>query len=113
MQPSLVTYTGMLLFNLSATDAAALRRELSASRYQFTFSDTQLDVEYSGRDTGREMQKELAKIAPFIQDADGEVECVLDYDNGEREYEFYTIKGGRLLLQRARLVREKAAPLAA
>ncbi len=65
-----------------------------------------LELEYSGRDTGRKIVSLLEQLAPIIRDAEGEVVCQLDAQSADPEFEFYSIRAGKLLLQRGHVVRE-------
>ena len=64
-----------------------------------------LIVEYDGRDSARWFVSVLRRLAALIRDADGEISCEYWLGDGPPQYEFYTIREGRLFVQHAELVR--------
>jgi hypothetical protein len=61
---------------------------------------------YSGRDAGRWVIDFLREIAREVQDADGEIVCTLNNDDGDPSFEFYRVTNGKLLRQRGVILRE-------
>jgi hypothetical protein len=109
MEPEIREYSGFLTYRRLDTDGLSeLRRVVANSGLQVDAEPEATEIEYAGRDTNRKVVRLLADIAEIVRDADGEVICRTDQDDGDPQFEFYAIRGGHLLRQRAHLVREAA-----
>jgi hypothetical protein len=64
-----------------------------------------IEVRYEGRDTNRHVLTDLKRIAELIEDATGEVICTYRNEEDPR-FEFYTIEGGKLYVQKGHVQRE-------
>jgi hypothetical protein len=69
---------------------------------------TWLEFEHQGRSPREAIAALLVKIAAIIMQAEGEVLYQMDREDDDPAFEFYAIRGGHLLRQRAHLVREPA-----
>lgn len=106
----LYSYSAYLTFpDLNPRTVTSIREAamvLPSSR----FNPTCLEFDYEGRDANRKVVRFLARIAPLIGNAEGEVVCRYCDDEredpGDEDFEFYSIRGGRLFRQRGRIVRE-------
>jgi hypothetical protein len=70
-------------------------------------TDSAIEVRYLGRDTNRIVVNLLRRLAPILANADGEIRCEVETDEGaDPVFEFYSVSRGKLHLQKAKLVRE-------
>ena len=107
MKPELIEYSGYLTYRPLPPERLAEVRRIAASFGEELEAQTEwLELQYSGRDTGRKFVSLLQQLASVIADAEGEVVCQLDTQAADPEFEFYSIREGKLLLQRGRVVRE-------
>jgi hypothetical protein len=75
-------------------------------------SPTAIDFEFTGRDTNRFVVQLLVRLARLISDAEGEVRCQVSGDANELWFEFYRVRGGKLLRQLGKVVRGSEEPVA-
>ncbi len=70
-------------------------------------TDSAIEVRFLGRDTNRIVVNLLRRLAPLLADAEGEIQCEVESDEGaDSVFEFYSVSRGKLLLQKGKLVRE-------
>jgi hypothetical protein len=69
-------------------------------------ADSYIEFDYQGRDSNRFVVAFLVDLARLVVEAEGEVCCQTQNDGSDPSFEFFTIRGGMLLRQPARLVRE-------
>ena len=103
----MIEYSGYLSYaQLTAEQLAAATEALGNRSDLFDVQPTWLEVEYAGRDHGRQLVAALRTLAAVIGDAKGEVVCEIDVEETTPLFEFYSIQGGKLLRQRGHVVRE-------
>jgi len=83
-----------------------ISRVLSDNNFEVDISKKSLEFESTGRDDDRLVLKIFREVAAVLKDADGELRCEIDNGNSDPHFEFFTIKGGKLLIQKGHLVRE-------
>jgi hypothetical protein len=109
MSSEIVEYSGYLSYaTRSPEQLDAIRERLTRARLSVDLQPGGLEIEYAGRDSGRNLVAALSAIAPLIGDAEGEIVCQIDTSSPTPDYEFYFIQNGRLYRQRAHLVRDEA-----
>jgi hypothetical protein len=110
MLPEIVEYSGYLMFGpLSDEQTETARSVLTKAGHSPDLEPHALEFEYSGRDTNRKVVRLLGRLAEIIGDADGEIVCTIEREGADPDFEFYSIRDGRLLRQRGRIVREASA----
>lgn len=92
--------------DISDKQRGYISRVLSDKNFEADISRNSLEFESTGRDEDRLVLKIFKEIATVLKDADGELRCEIDDENDDPHFEFFTIKGGNLLIQKGRLVRE-------
>ena len=106
MIPEIVEYDGYLTFVPLSNDQLKALDDLNKSSGQFIDYETGwLEFKYSGRDTNRKIVRLLSKLAEIIQEADGEITCTIQIEEGDPIFEFFSIKKGRLFRQIGRIMR--------
>ena len=98
-------YSGFLTFAAVSDDVAKTIRCLSdEAGVGLDLTQTALEVDFTGRDSNRFVVRLLARIAAALIDADGEVCCEMTWGT-DRSFEFFRIRGGKLLCQVGTVVR--------
>ena len=112
MAAELFEYDGVLLFPELAPAQAARVEELAREAglgVDLTLGSA--EITYAGRDAGRRVVSCLCRMAPIIGQAEGEIVCRYYEEGrgrpGDAAFEFYTVRGGRLLRQRGVVVRQR------
>jgi hypothetical protein len=101
------SYNGYFTFGGITDEQRSRISELSsAERFNIDLSERSLEFESTGRDASRAVVETFREIAGILKDADGELRCEIDEADVDPHFEFFTIKGGQLLIQQGRLVRE-------
>ncbi|WP_395747533.1 hypothetical protein [Prosthecobacter sp.] len=101
------TYDGSFSFTMLARDKADHLDEVFAeSGLEVDLALQSLDFSWMGRERDRAILKVFIEVAKTLVDAEGELRCEIDDDQEDPHFEFFTIKQGQLLLQRASIVRE-------
>lgn len=104
MNVEIVEYSAFLsLPNLSPEIVEQIQFAARDVLGEIDVTPTALEFDYSGRDASRKIVKFLCRIAPLIGDADGEIECRLNNDDGADVWEFYSIANGRLYRREAKI----------
>lgn len=112
----LYDYDGLFHFaSLTMEQQEQIEAILRVASFQATLTSTLMEVSYAGRDTDRRIVQMLCDVAQIVRNAQGEVVCSFSSDNSandsnvlDTEYEFYSIRDGKLRRQRGRVVRDKA-----
>jgi hypothetical protein len=113
MEPEIREYSGYLTYSRLGDEALQdLRRLIRQADLKVDAQREATEIEYAGRDTNRRVVRLLAQMAKVIGDANGEVRCRTEVEDSDPECEFYSIREGKLLCQRAHLVREPAEVVA-
>jgi len=106
MKPELIEYSGYLTYQpLSSQQVEEIRRIGASFGEELDAQPDWLEFEYSGRDAGRKIVLLLRQLAPIIGNAEGEIVCQLDTHSTTPGFEFYSIRGGKLLKQAGHIVR--------
>ena len=98
-------YDGLLFVKLEPSQVAAIEEIARDSAADVDADSTQIEVRYTGRDNDGSVLRLLKAIASLIRDAGGEVECAVTDESGERWFEFYQVKAGRVIVERGTIVR--------
>ena|SRR5688572_19765440 len=109
MSPEIVEYSGYLTFGpLSSQQTETARALLAEAGHSLAleFKPHVFEFEYSGRDPDRRVVALFGRLADVIGDADGEIVCTIEHEDSDPDFEFYSIRGGKLLRQRGHIVRE-------
>lgn len=100
------TYDGDFSFKILPREKADLLDELFAEGgFEVDIALQSLEFSWMGRDPDGRILKIFIAAAQILQDAEGELRCEIDDDQPDPRFEFFTIKQGRLMLQRGTLVR--------
>lgn len=99
-------YSAYFIFSDLSLDALSKISVLS-KRYGFEvdYGETFLEFEYSGRDAPLNVVKYFCALAKIVQKAEGELVCEVVNDEGDNEFEFYSIQQGKLVFQPGKIVR--------
>ncbi len=107
MTPEIIEYSGYLVYpTLPAGRLDQARLVAAQLRQIIDIEPRSLEIEYVGRDSGRAIMQALHQLASIIGEADGEVVCEIDVEETTPMFEFYSIRGGKLLRQRGQVVRQ-------
>ena len=106
MADDLREYSGWLQTSVSPTARKQLSQLAKAAGIELDVADGYIELEYQGRDANRFVLAFLSKVAQIVGDAEGEIRCEIETEEGDPIFEFYRIEGGRLARQRGRIVRE-------
>jgi hypothetical protein len=100
-------YSAYLTFNdLEATDVEKIKRLAEEYSVQADIGSNYLEFDYVGRDTSRNVVKFFYCLSKVVVDAAGEVACEIVNDDGDNEFEFYSIRNGLLICQVGKIIRE-------
>ena len=99
-------YSGYLVFRHVPEEVMQQIADLLREFPGFEVTPTALEIEYRGRDSSRAILRALLRLAGLIENAEGEVRCQVEGDSDQLWFEFYRIRHGRLLRQRAEIVRQ-------
>ncbi|WP_395736910.1 hypothetical protein [Prosthecobacter sp.] len=101
------TYDGYFTFKILSRDQADHLDELFAEAgIEVDLALQSLEFSWMGRERDRVILTLFMEVARTLGEAEGELRCEIDDDQIDPHFEFFTIKGGQLLLQRAKVVRE-------
>ncbi len=101
------TYDGYFTFKILSRESADQLDDLFAeSGIEVDLALQSLEFSWMGSERGHVILKLFMAVAKTIGDAEGELRCEIDDDAIDPHFEFFTIKEGQLLMQRARVVRE-------
>jgi hypothetical protein len=112
MYPEIFEYSCYLTFDpLSSEQLREIESLVKPLGISIDVGSQYLEFDYSGRDNNRKVVRLLHQLAGIIGDANGEVRCELAWEDSDPSFEFYSIKGGCLLLQKGYIVREEPVVL--
>jgi hypothetical protein len=74
--------------------------------FEIDISARTLEFEAVGRDEARLVLNLFKQVATVVKDAAGELRCEIDDESTDPHFEFFTIKGGELLMRLGHIVRE-------
>ncbi len=101
------SYSGYFTFvGISGEQKDRLAWVLGETSFEIDLTDRTLEFEAVGRDEDRLVLKLFKRVARVVKNADGELRCEIDDESPDPHFEFFTINGGELLMQRGRIVRE-------
>lgn len=101
------TYDGYFTFKILSRESADRLDDLFAeSGIEVDLALQSLEFSWMGRERDQAILKLFMEVAKTLGDAEGELRCEIDDDAVDPHFEFFTIKQGQLLLQRAKVVRE-------
>lgn len=101
------TYDGYFTFKILSRESADRLDDLFAeSGIEVDLALQSLEFSWMGRERDKAILKLFMEVAKTLGDAEGELRCEIDDDAVDPHFEFFTIKQGQLLLQRAKVVRE-------
>jgi hypothetical protein len=102
------TYDGYFTFKILSREKADQLDDLFAEGgVEVDLALQSLEFSWMGVERENVIQKLFMEVARTIGDAEGELRCEIDDDAVDPHFEFFTIKGGQLLMQRAKVVREE------
>ncbi|QTD49413.1 hypothetical protein [Sulfidibacter corallicola] len=102
-------YEGLIKINDLTTQKVDQILKLFVSKeLEYDLYESQLEVQYTGRDFNRSFEKILIELAQIIIDATGEITCQIDDDENGLSFEYYTINNGRLFCQEGKIQRGAA-----
>ncbi|MDP9375511.1 MAG: hypothetical protein M3Q65_24315, partial [Chloroflexota bacterium] len=109
MLPEIIEYSGLLYFSSLSNDQLTATKMLAeAAGLEIEVGPRSLELAYSGRDTDRKVVKFIGKLAEIVGDAAGEITCTLNWEHADPSFEFYSIRDGKVFLQRGWILREKS-----
>jgi len=101
------TYDGYFNFKILSRESADQLDDLFAeSGIEVDLALQSLEFSWMGRERDHVILKLFMEVAKTLGEAEGELRCEIDDDAVDPHFEFFTIKGGQLLLQRAKVVRD-------
>jgi len=101
------TYDGYFTFKILSRESADQLDELFAEAgIEVDLALQSLEFSWMGRERDHAILKLFMAVAKILGEAEGELRCEIDDDAVDPHFEFFTIKQGQLLLQRAKVVRE-------
>ena len=101
------TYDGYFTFKILSRESADQLDDLFAeSGIEVDLALQSLEFSWMGPERDHVIQKLFMEVAKAVGEAEGELRCEIDDDAIDPHFEFFTIKEGQLLMQRARVVRE-------
>ena len=106
MGETMYGYDGVLDFRNLGSEAATVIA--SGSEYLpagVSLHSDFMGIEYAGKDKGRGMIQFPIRLARIVGYATGEVECRIEPEDEDVSFEYYTIDGGLLYRQPAKIVR--------
>lgn len=102
------TYDGSFTFKtlLDRQQVNQMDKLFSDGGFEADLTLQSLDFSWMGTGKDQVILKLFQVVAGIVKDAEGELRCEIDDEAVDPHFEFFTIKGGQLLLQRGKLVRE-------
>lgn len=101
------SYSGYFTFaEISDEEKDGVARRFGQEGFEVDLSERALEFEATARDEDRLIIKLFQHVATVVKDADGELQCEIDDESKDPHFEFFTIKGGALWIQRGQIVRE-------
>ena len=101
------TYDGYFTFKILFCEQADQLDELFAvCGLEVDLALQSLEFSWMGVERDHAILKLFMAVAKTLGDAEGELRCEIDDDAVDPHFEFFTIKQGQLLLQRAKVLRE-------
>jgi hypothetical protein len=101
------TYDGYFTFKILSREQADHLDDLFAEKgIEVDLALQSLEFSWMGRERDHVILKLFMEVAKTLGEAEGELRCEIDDDAVDPHFEFFTIKQGQLLLQRAKVVRE-------
>lgn len=98
-------YSGWLQVIVGPTEREQLESLARNVGLALDIADGYIEFEYQGRDSNRFVVRFLVGVAKIIGDADGEIRCDTEPEEGDPVFEFYRIKGRKLIRQRGEIMR--------
>lgn len=99
-------YSGLLCVHLDPQSQEQVRAVATRHGLELDVADDYIEFDYQGRDTNRFVVAFLVDLARDVVDAEGEVRCESVSEETDPSFEFFSIRGGKLIRQRAVLIRE-------
>lgn len=101
------TYDGYFTFSMLPRQQADVLDELFAEAgLEVDLALQSLEFSWMGRERDQVVVKLFTQVAAILGEAEGELRCEIDDDQPDPHFEFFTIRGGQLFLQRGTLARE-------
>lgn len=98
-------YSGWLQISVDLAQREKLKFLAQNVGLELDVGNNYIEFEYQGRDSNQFVVKFLMAMAKIILDAQGEVRCEMEPEEGDPVFNFYSFKEGQLLLQHGEIKR--------
>jgi hypothetical protein len=108
------SYSGVIHTTALSHDAIeTIQKAADASGLSVEIGNNYIEFDFEGRDSNQFVVEFLRTLAHAVETASGEFRCEVQVEKEDPLFEFFSIREGRLIRQRAVIVREKEEDITA
>ena len=106
MSRSLTEVSGYLVLEgLSTAQMKRLQDLRGRQSVILDFSERFIELEYKGRNSSHFLESLLVEIASTVGSAEGGIVFEIEPEEGDRRFQFFSVRGGRLSVQNGSIAR--------